>query len=66
MKHTISQTVTIDIRLDGEDHSLTFEAGDHQLHPAVAAILVEQGIAKPAGGKATKTTTEPEPESTKE
>lgn len=66
MKHTITETVTIDIRLDGQDKTITFEAGDHELHPAIAAVLVDQGIAKPATGKASKTTPEPEPEPTKE
>lgn len=65
MKHTITEAVTIDIRLEGEDKTFTFEAGDHELHPAVAVILVEQGIAKPAGSKASKTT-EPDPEPTKD
>lgn len=66
MKYTISETVTVDIRIDGEDKTITFEAGDHELHPAIAAVLVDQRIAKPATGKASKTATEPEPEPTKE
>lgn len=62
MKHSIRENVTIVIRLEGEDKIFTYEAGDHELHPAVAVVLFEQGIAKPAGTKASKTTeTDPEP-----
>jgi hypothetical protein len=66
MKHTITEAVTVDIRLEGEDKTFTFEPGDHELNPAVALILVEQGIAKPAGTKASKIAPETEPEPTKE
>lgn len=61
MKYTIAQNVEIDIRIDGKDETLSLAAGDHTLHPAVAEVLVEQGLATPAGTKAAKKTTDPEP-----
>jgi hypothetical protein len=66
MKHTIRENLTIVIRLEGEDKIFTYEAGDHELHPAVAAVLVDQGIAKPAASKASKTNTETDHEPTKD
>lgn len=65
MRYTIAQDVEIDIRIDGKNETISLKAGDHELHPAVAEVLVEQGIAKAAGTKAAKTTT-PEPEPTED
>jgi hypothetical protein len=64
MKYTIAENVDIDIRIDGKNETISLTAGDHELHPAIAEVLVEQGLAKPAGTKASKTT--PAPESTED
>ena len=64
--YTITESVHIDIRVDGATISGDYEPGVVELHPAVAEVLVAQGIAslaiaepeaEPAPAKASKKTT---------
>lgn len=62
MKYTLSETVNVDIRIDGQDASATYEAGDVELPPAIAELLVAQGFASEAvttkKSKTSETTTD--------
>lgn len=54
MTYTIKEHVKVDLRANGVDYSLDLKAGDHDLEPAVAEILVAQGLAAVKGSKSSK------------
>lgn len=56
--HTLSEKVHVDIRVNGETISTDFGPGDVVLTPAVAELLVAQGVATPVV-KASKKTSAP-------
>lgn len=56
--HTLTEKVHVDIRVDGETISTDFGPGDVTLPPAVAELLIAQGIAAPIT-KASKKTSAP-------
>lgn len=64
MKYTLSETVNVDIRIDGQDASATYEAGDHELPPAIAELLVAQGFASEAVTAKKSKTSEPTTDTT--
>jgi hypothetical protein len=58
MAHTVKEAVHVSMFVDGKDVSLDLSAGEHDLAPAVAALLVEQNLATEvsASKKAAKST----------
>ena len=45
MSYTVKEAVRVDIRINGEDASATYEPGDQELDPVIAELLVAQGYA---------------------
>lgn len=60
MSYTIKEAVFVDIRVNGEDLSKSYEPGTTELPEAVANVLVAQGIAveSTAKSKTSKPVTE--------
>lgn len=44
MTYTIKEHVKVDLRANGVDYSLDLKAGEHDLEPAVAELLIAQGL----------------------
>lgn len=61
---TVTEAVSVDVRIDGVTVSEAFTPGDTEVAPAIAELLIAQGFATPAvkGGKKT----EPTPKETSE
>jgi uncharacterized protein YuzE len=58
MAYTIKENVRVDMRVNGETISVELEAGEQKLEPAIAELLVAQGIAVESKPKTSKTKTE--------
>jgi hypothetical protein len=66
MTYSVKQHVKIDLRANGVEHILDLKPGDHELDPAVAELLVAQGIATPKAAKTSKTDPTPAIETSEE
>lgn len=54
-KFTLTEPIHVDLRVDGEDFSGDYTAGDVELPDAVADLLVAQGFATAVTGGKKKT-----------
>lgn len=59
MTYTISDKVHVDLRVDGKTISEDFGPGDVELPPAVAELLLAQGLATETSAKTSKTKSTP-------
>lgn len=57
MAHTLKEAVKVSIVIDGEAVEVDYAAGDTDLPPVIADLLVSQGLATQAKSKASKSTT---------
>lgn len=65
MAHTLTDAVHVTMTIEGEDVGGDFGPGTVELPPFIAELLVAQGFATEATGKASKTkTTDPTPADT--
>lgn len=66
MTYIIKTAARVDARINGETIELELEAGEHDLRPEIAELLVSQGIAEKVAAQPKTKTSKTKPTDTEE